>query len=80
MSKSQWLKLQSRGPALLVAAAVIASVSALIISHSVAMTKTTAPNPIAPVDATCTSSSPCVQYLNTGTGAAIKESLRVVMV
>jgi len=51
---------------------LVVALSGLTVRHSVASTTTNARNQIAPIDPTCTSSSPCIEYQNKGTGPGLE--------
>jgi hypothetical protein len=56
----------------LAAAAVVAVTSAAIVHHHSVTANAPVSNEIAPIDPTCTSSSPCIEYDNNGTGPGIR--------
>jgi len=55
-----------------VAAAAVGAVLSATVTHSGAMTEASTSREIAPIDPTCTSSLPCIEYVNQGTGFGIE--------
>jgi hypothetical protein len=55
-----------------VAAAALGAVLSASITHNVTIPKASAPHEIAPIDPTCTSSLPCIEYDNNGAGPGIR--------
>jgi hypothetical protein len=55
-----------------VAAAAVGAVLSATITHNLTISKASASNEIAPIDPTCTSSLPCIEYDNNGSGPGIR--------
>jgi hypothetical protein len=55
-----------------IAAVAVGAVLSATITHNVTIPKASAPHEIAPIDPTCTSSLPCIEYDNNGTGPGIR--------